>query len=184
MPHIHPLDPDQASGPAAELFAAIHAQFGVVPNIFRTVGQSPAALKGLLGLSGALGEGELSAALREQIALASAGANGCDYCASAHTAIGRGAGLSAEEAARNLEGAASDPQARAVLDFVNLVIRERADIDNAAELGKLREAGLSEAQIVEVIAHIALNQFTNYFNHIAGTSIDFPAVSSRPARAA
>ncbi len=184
MPHIRAVIPQEATGATAELFAAITQKIGGVPNIYRTVGQSPAALKGILGLSGALAEGELSAALGEQIALACAGANGCDYCASAHTLLGKNAGLSAEETQRNLQGHASDPQAAVVLAFVRRAVRERALLDNATELGRLRDAGLTEAQVVEVIAHIALNLFTNYFNHLAGTEIDFPVVNSRLAVAA
>lgn len=183
MQHILALDPAKADGAVRELFDAVKQQLGAVPNIFRTVGQSPATLKGLLQFMTALSGGEISARLREQIALACAGANHCDYCAAAHTALGKRLGVEDAELSRNLTGEAEQPQAAAILRFVRKVVRERARID-AAELHLLREAGLSDGQIVEVIGNIALNLFTNYFNHIADTDVDFPAVRLPLAQAA
>lgn len=161
----------------------IKQQLGGVPNIFRTMGQSPATLKGYLDFSGALAAGKLSAKLREQIAIACAGANGCDYCASAHTALGKMAGLEPNEMARNLAGRATDSQADAVVSFVRKVVNARGRIADT-ELRALRDAGLGDGLIVEIIANIAANLFTNYFNHIAGTEIDFPVVRTAVAQAA
>ena len=183
MQHIPPVLPDHARGATRVLFDAIQKQLGGVPNIFRTLGQSPATLKGFLDFTAALSGGELSAQLREQIAIACAGANACDYCASAHTALGRRAGLDPDEMARNLSGRASDPQADAVVSFARKVVRERGRVGEA-ELRALRAAGLSESAIVEVIGNIAANLFTNYFNHIAGTVVDFPVVRTEVAHAA
>ena len=179
---IQPLDSNH-DGAAAEVLGAVRASLGRVPNIFATMAHSPAVLQGYLAFSGALGEGRLSAAVREQIALTVAGENACDYCASAHTALARGAGVSVEEAARNLRGEASDARIAAILSFARTVVRERGHV-GAAELDTLRAAGVDEGELVEIIANIAANLFTNYFNHLAGTEIDFPAVSTAGARRA
>lgn len=183
MQVIPQLIPADARGATQELFAAIQKQMGGVPNIFRTMGHSPAALKGYLELSAALSGGSLDAKLREQIAIACAGSNGCDYCASAHTALGRMAGLDAAEMARNLSGSATDPKAHAIVTFVRKVVRERARIAKN-DVDALRAAGVDNGQVVEIIANIAANLFTNYFNHIAGTAIDFPVVKTEMAQAA
>lgn len=180
QPHIPPVHPDQA-GAAGDVLGAVRASLGRVPNIFATMAHSPAVLQGYLAFSGALGEGRLSAALREQIALTVAGENACDYCASAHTALARGAGVSADEAARNLRGEASDDRAAVILAFTRTVVRERGHV-SSADLEALRSADVDDAELVEIIANIAANLFTNYFNHVAGTEIDFPAVSTAGAR--
>jgi uncharacterized peroxidase-related enzyme len=183
MQTIPRLDPEQAGEASKELFDAIRRQMGGVPNIFSTMGHSPAVLKGYLDFSAALAEGELSAQLREQIALACAGANGCDYCASAHSALGKMAGLKPDELTLNLAGRSSDPQVDVVLEFVRKVVIQRAHLD-ADDVSALRKAGLGDAHIVEVIGQIAVNLFTNYFNHIASTDVDFPIVRTEVALAA
>jgi AhpD family alkylhydroperoxidase len=141
-------------------------------------------LEGYLAFNSALGRGVLPAGLREQIAVAVAGANECDYCASAHTALGKGAGVSAEELARNLQGGSADGKTQKALRFVRTVVSKRGHVSDADVLA-LREAGFNDAEVVEIVAHIGLNMFTNYFNHIADTEIDFPVVRTTPdARAA
>lgn len=177
MPRINPVDPQTADGAAKDLLDGVKAQIGMVPNIFATLVQSPSVLDGFLAFSGALGKGTLSAQLREQIALTVAGANNCNYCASAHTAIGKGAGLDAAELERNLQGRSEDSRAQAVLSFVQKTVEQRGWVGDG-EVQALRDAGLSEGEIVEVVANIGINLFTNYFNHIAGTEIDFPVVDT------
>lgn len=177
MARIPALTLDTATGDAKGLLEAVNGQIGMVPNIFATFAQSPKVLEGYLGFNDALGNGLLSAQLREQIALATAGANGCDYCASAHTAIGKGAGLATDEINRNLSGVSTDPKTQAALSFVRRVVKDRAVIADDDVLA-LREAGFGDGEIVEIIANIAQNLFTNYFNHIAGTEIDFPVVTT------
>jgi AhpD family alkylhydroperoxidase len=141
--------------------------------------QSPAVLEGFLAFNGALGSGILTAAVREQIALAVAGENACDYCASAHTFLAKAAGIDATEAARNLAGTATDPKVAAIISFARAVVRSRGLlVDPANSLNELRKAGLTEAEIVETLAHVGLNLFTNYFNHVANTEIDFPFVTA------
>jgi len=175
MPRIHPIDPRTAEGKARTLLEAVHKKFGMTPNITATLAQSPAALEGYLGLSGALAAGTLGAALREQIALAVAGASGCGYCASAHTAIGKSVGLPGEELDANLRGTASEPRAQATLDFALAVVEKRGWVSDD-DLQRVRDAGFGDGEITEIVANVAQNLFTNYFNHIARTEVDFPPV--------
>jgi uncharacterized peroxidase-related enzyme len=176
---------DAAAAPAKTqaLLAAVKKQMGGVPNILATMAQSSAALGGYLGFAGALADGTLSAAHREQISLAVAGANACDYCASVHTALGKGAGLSADEMAKNLLGKSSDPMTAALLTFAREFVRSRGQTSDM-QLAVLMDAGFDHEAIVEIVANIALNIFTNYFNHLAGTEIDFPLVNSKIGLAA
>lgn len=183
MQNIPALSADTNDQPVATLFAAIRSQMGGVPNILRTMGQSPAALEAYLGFSGALGKGKLSAADRERIALAAAGANRCDYCASAHGVLGAHAGLDEEEIGDALRGQAINPRANALVQFSRKVVDARGLVDGS-DLDELKAHGFDDGAIVEVVANIAANLFTNYLNHIAGTEIDFPVVRTEAALAA
>lgn len=184
MPRISPVDRKTASGGTKQLLDGVKAQLGVVPNIFATLVQSPKALEGFLAFNAALGQGLLSAQLREQVALTVAGASSCDYCASAHTALGKGAGVAADELGRNLRGQSQDSKTQTALSFVRKVVEQRGQVGDA-DLAELRAAGFVEGEIVEIVTHIGVNLFTNYFNHIAGTEIDFPlVVAGQAARAA
>lgn len=175
MQRIQKIDVTTAPQKSKDLLQAVKAQMGGVPALILTMAQAPAALAGYLGLANALGEGALSPALREQIAVAVAGANGCDYCASAHTMLGEKRGLSKDELARNLEGTSTNPKTAAALAFVGKIISTRGRLADA-DLAAVRAAGYSEEEIVEMIAHTSMNIFTNYFNHIADTEVDFPRV--------
>lgn len=176
MPDIKPIDINNA-GAASEVVNKVKAKLGQVPNLFATMAQSPAVLEAYLGFGGALESGSLSAKEREQIALTVAGVNACDYCASAHTFIATHLGVEQSEAALNLAGRSLDTKTDAILRFAHEVVRERGRLpENAKSLDDLRAAGVTEGEIAEIIAAVALNIFTNYFNHIAGTDIDFPHV--------
>lgn len=172
-PRIPAIDPLGVTGPVAGLFSAVKAKLGVVPNLMRTFAQSPAVFEGYLGFTGALAKGVLPARLREQLALAIAEANGCDYCLSAHSLLGKGAGLTPEaiEAARR--GEAADPKAGALLQFAREVVATRGAVSDEA-LATARAAGATDAELVEVVAHVAANVLTNYTNNVARTVIDFP----------
>jgi len=158
---------------------AVARSLGSVPNLFRLVGNSPAALKGYLGLSGSLSSASVDAATQERIALAVAEVNGCDYCLSAHTYLGRNvAGLDDAEITANRNGASNDLKADAAVRFATQVVRARGHVTDA-ELASVRSAGYSDAAIVEIVLIVALNTFTNYVNEVATTDIDFPRVSVR-----
>lgn len=171
-------DAPEASRP---LLDAVASQLGSVPNLFRAVAVSPQALEGYLGLSGALGKGALSAATSERIALAVAEVNGCDYCLSAHTYLGRNlARLDDAEITANRSGGSNDPKADAAVRFAAKVARERGRLADA-DFAAVKAAGYSDAQIIEIVQHVALNVWTNYFNNVFQTDIDFPIVTARKA---
>ena len=172
----------EAAPPAAQpLLQAVKKQLGVVPNLFRLVATSPAALEGYLGMSGALAKGALPAATRERIALAVAEINGCNYCLSAHTYLGRNvAKLDDAELAMNRAGRSNDPRADAAVRFAAQVTEQRGHIGDA-DLQAVRAAGYSDVQIIEIVQHVALNTWTNYLNEVAKTDIDFPMVGARAA---
>lgn len=182
MQRIPALDPAGAGGKTKVLFDAVTKQMGGVPNILKTMGQAPAVLEAYLGFAGALDSGSFKPAIREQIALAVAGVNQCDYCASVHTAVGQRLALSPEETARNLRAEASDPRVAGILAFARVIVEKRGSVDDA-DMSAIRNAGLGDSEIVEIIGHVALNIFTNYFNHIANTDIDFPVVKTAPVAA-
>lgn len=169
-----------AASPAASqpLLEAVNKQIGSVPNLFRVVANSPAALEGYLGMSGALAKGALPAQTRERIALAVAEINGCNYCLAAHTYMGKNlAKLDDAEIAANRSGASNDAKADAAVRFAALVTRARGHVD-ANAVQAVRLAGYSDAQIVEIVQHVALNTWTNYLNEVAATEIDFPVVAA------
>ena len=178
IPNISPINLDQP-GPATEIVNSVKAKLGAVPNIFAPMAHSPAVLEGFLAFNGALSTGLLTAGVREQIALAVAGENECDYCASAHSFVAKASGIDAVEAALNLAGSATDPRVAAIIRFARDVVRSRGLLEEpASSLNELRNAGLTDAEIVETLAHVGLNLFTNYFNHVANTEIDFPFVTA------
>ena len=183
MPRLTPIDPGQAEGKAKALLDGVQKALGTTPKLLRTLAHSPAALQAYLDLGKALGGGSLSAEAREAIALTVAGENGCDYCASAHTAIGRQLGVAAAELAANLAGRSDDPKLAAVLSFARAVVVKRGWVSDA-DLRHAREAGVSDGEIAEVVAAVAANTFSNYFNHVAGTEIDFPLVRTNQKAAA
>ena len=137
---------------------------------------SPAALEGYLGLSAALGKGELPAATGEQIALAVAEINSCSYCLSAHTYLGKNvAKLDDAEMAANRQGGSNDRKADAAVRFAANVARERGHVSED-DLKAVKAAGYTSTQVIEIVQHVALNTWTNYINEVAKTDIDFPAV--------
>lgn len=181
MSRIPALDP--ASGKAQELLAAVAAKLGATPNLFKVAAHSPAALEGLLSLNGALGSGVLPGRTRESLAIAVAEVNGCDYCLSAHSLLGKGAGLSDADITLARAGRAADGKAEAALAFARAVVAQRGKVGDA-DLAAARAAGLDDGALVEVVAHVAMNIFTNYLNNVAETEIDFPVVRSGAPRAA
>lgn len=175
MTRIQPVNYEVATGKAKELLDAVKSKLGMTPNMMKTMAQSPAVLEAYLNFSGALGGGELSAKLREQIALTSAEINNCGYCASAHTAIGRMVGLGSDTINSARQGRAADSKTDAALKFARGIIVNRGEVSDT-ELAAVKNAGFSEGEVAEIIANVALNIFTNYFNEIARTQIDFPRV--------
>ena len=171
MTRITLIDPQTATGSTGQHLAQIKNAFGVVPNMFKAVANSPAALASMWGSFGALAHGRLGAKLGEQIAVAIADRNNCHYCLAAHTGLGRRAGATAEEMAQAQRGQSSDPRTAAALSFAIQVVEKRGEI-RPSDVTDLRDAGFDDGEIVEIVAHIALNLFTNYIN----VPVDFPGV--------
>lgn len=166
----------EASQPLLE---AVNKALGTVPNLHRLVATSPAALEGYLAMNGALARGKVPAATRERIALAVAELNGCDYCLSAHTYLGKNlAKLDDAEITANRNGASNDPKADAAVRFAAALVKSRGHV-SGAELDALRAAGYTDAQALEIVQHVALNTWTNYVNSAFQTDIDFPVVTAR-----
>ena len=175
MNRVPLIDRADTSAERKALLDAIHGAFGATPNMFRAVANSPAALKSMWGSFGALGGGTLGARLGEQIAVAVADRNACSYCLAAHTVLGQKAGASAEEMAAAQRGEASDPKTQAALRFALKMVGERAQV-SSADVQALRDAGFNDEGVVEIVAHVALNLFTNYVNVALAVPVDFPAV--------
>lgn len=178
MNRVSLIDRTGTSAERQALLAQIHAAFGATPNMFRAVANSPAALRSMWGSFGALGTGTLGAKLGEQIAVAVADRNACEYCLAAHTALGRKAGASAEEMAAAQGGEAADARTQAALRFALKLVEARGQVGDA-DVKQLREAGFDDEAIVEILAHVALNLFTNYVNVAFAVPLDFPAVRLR-----
>ncbi len=174
--------PTREAAPAesAPLFDAVHGQLGVVPNLFLLVGSSAASLEGFLALSSALGK-TLDVKTRNRIALAVAESNGCNYCLSAHSYLGTNlAKLDDAEMLANRRGHSSDQKADAALTFAKQVVAQRGKVSDG-ELAAVRSAGYSDAEIVDIVANVALNVLTNLINNVAQTDIDFPVVEAEAA---
>jgi uncharacterized peroxidase-related enzyme len=166
---------DDAPKESKPTLDAVRKQLGVVPNLFLLMGSSPAVLAGYTGFQGALSK-TLDVKTRERIALAVAQVNGCDYCLSAHTYLGLNlAKISPEEIALNRKGGSSDAKANAAVGFAAKVARERGHVSEA-DIAAVRDAGYTDAHIVEIVALVAENTFTNFLNEVAKTDIDFPVV--------
>lgn len=177
MPHVQLLStnltPDRQ-----ELIDDIRGAFGGVPNMFQAVANSPAALRFMWAGFGALGAGQIDQKLGEQIAVAIANYNSCEYCLAAHTALGRKAGASAAEMKAAQIGESADPRTEAALRFVLQVVHSRAHVKEE-DFRELRSAGFDDEATTELLAHVALNLFTNYVNVALAIPVDFPAVPLR-----
>lgn len=184
MARLTSISPETATGEAKTLLDAVAKKMGKAPNMTRAMAVQPAVLEGYLGFSGALAKGRLDAKTRAAIALAVAGVSGCDYCASAHSYVSGSLKVDQAEIDNRLAGRSDDPRIAAILTFAKAVVETRGQVSDA-ELAAVRSAGFDDADIGEVIANVALNSFTNLFNNVADTEIDFPRVSVRtPAIAA
>jgi uncharacterized peroxidase-related enzyme len=181
MSRIAAIDPAQTEGKTRETLNAVNKMLGATPNLFRVAAQSPSVLEGLVGMIGAASHGTLKASTREAIALTVAEANGCDYCLSAHTVLGKGAGLSEADANLARDAASPDAKTAAMLRFARAAVLERGQV-GAAGLAALKQAGVSDAEALEVVANVVVNIFTNYLNLVADTDIDFPVVRAKAAR--
>ena len=175
MRRIDPVNSERAEPKARKLLADVESEWGMIPNLVRTLANAPAALEGYLDFNKALAGGTLPADLREQIALTVAEANGCDYCLAAHSAIGRTVGLSKDTIMDSRRGVSPETKTRVALRFARQIVENRGWVDDD-DVSQLADAGYTDREIVEIVANVAMNLFTNYFNHVAETEVDFPEV--------
>lgn len=180
MNRISLIDRNDTTPERKQLLDEVQGAFGTTPNMFRAAAHSPAALRSMWAAFGALGGGVIGTALGEQIAVAVADRNRCDYCLAAHTALGRKAGVSADALKAAQGGESAEPKTQAALRFALKLVDRRGQVD-AADLQAMRQAGFDDEAIVEVLAHVALNLYTNYLNVALAVPVDFPAVGLRRA---
>jgi uncharacterized peroxidase-related enzyme len=176
MSRINVVDPKTATGEVKDLLDGVQQQLGVVPNFVRALANSPKALSAFLGLYGALAGAAVDKATQERIALVVAEENGCRYCVSAHTAIGRKTGLSNEEMLLNRRGDSSNAKAAAALAFAKALNEHRGEV-TTGEFEAVRAAGFSDGEIVEIITVVVVNVFTNLLGKSTLINIDFPEVA-------
>jgi uncharacterized peroxidase-related enzyme len=174
---IQPVDPAHATGAIRRVFVEIRAKFALVPNLFRVLATAPAALEGLMGLSGALARGALDEKTREQLGLAIAESNLCAYCLTVHTVIATKIGLSRVEIEDAIRASATDARTDAILKLARSIVVQRGELSDA-DLRRARSSGLNDGEIVETVANVALNIFENYISHVARVPIDFPQSQS------
>jgi uncharacterized peroxidase-related enzyme len=175
MSRIALVNPAQTTPDRQALLDQVTQAFGATPNMFKAVANSPAALRSMWGAFGALGGGRIDAQLGEQIAVAVADRNACEYCLAAHTALGRKAGLTAAQLQSAQMGESADARTAAALRFALKLVNERGQVSDA-DVQALRQAGFDEEHIVEILAHVALNLFTNYVNVAFDVPVDFAPV--------
>ncbi|WP_190810211.1 carboxymuconolactone decarboxylase family protein [Flagellimonas sp. S3867] len=179
MIRLNALDPKEATGRSKELFDGIQAKLGMVPNMMRTMGNSSAVLEGYINLSDALSKGTLGGKLGELIALAVAETNACNYCLSAHSFIGEKlVHIDTNSLNEAREGRNSDSKIEAALVFAKTLVNKRGRVGDL-DVAVLKSEGFTDGEIGEIVAHVALNILTNYFNNTAATEIDFPVVETK-----
>jgi uncharacterized peroxidase-related enzyme len=176
MAQIKIVDPAQATGKAKELLAALQNNTESVPNLAKALANSPAALKAWMEFDDALAKGSLNAKLRQEIALAVGQKNGCEYCVSAHTVIGKFAGLTDQQILNSRRGQGTSPKDTAALTFARELLEKHGQVP-ASSIKALRDEGFTDGEIAEIIAHVALNIFTNYFNIAVDVDVDFPRMA-------
>lgn len=175
MQRMRAVDPAVAKGKAKELLDAVQKKYGAVPNSFKAMANSPAGLQGFLGLSGTLEDGVLPFETRYQIAIAVSEINGCAYCLSAFTAIGKGNGMKDQTLAMCRTAGSTDPKIDAILKFAAAIVRARGAV-TPEDFQKVKSAGCSDEEIQEIVANVVLFTFANYMNLVIRTEIDFPLV--------
>lgn len=175
MSRIKIVTDQSANTDQKALFDAIQGQLGMVPNFLRIIGNSTVALKSFLGLYGVAGAGSLDPLTRERIALALAEQNACEYCVSAHTAIGGQAGLSGDEMKANRAGTSQDAKAAAAVEFARSLVEHKGEV-TTEDIAEIRKAGYSDADLVEIIMHVGMNLITNILGKASRVDIDFPHV--------
>ena len=176
MAQIKIVDPAQGTGKSKELLTALENKIKSLPNLAKALANSPAALKAWMEFDNALAKGSLDPKLRQEIALAVGQKNGCEYCVSAHTAIGKLAGLTDQQILNSRQGQGTSPKDTAALTFAHELLEKRGQVP-ASSIQALRDHGFTDGEIAEIVSHVALNVFTNYFNIALDIDVDYPRVA-------
>lgn len=174
---IQTLNPETTTGVSKELFNAVEKKLGFIPNLVKVFGNSPATLKAYLSLGEITANGNFSNKFREQLALAIAEENNCNYCLSAHTAIGKMNGLSEDQTEQSRLGTSNDLKTQAALKFAQDVTKNRGQVSPEA-IQSIKVAGYTDEDILEIVLNVVSNTLTNYVNHLAETEIDFPKIEA------
>lgn len=172
---IAEVDSQRATGKTRRLLERVRVRLGMVPNLMRVLANAPVALEGYLNFSEALAGGTLKPKVRAQIGLTVAECNMCSYCLGASALMGQRAGLSRHEIADAIRACSSNPRTDAVLKLARTIIVQRGEVGDP-DLQRARAAGLTDGELVETVANIALNIFINYIDHVARPPIDIPEV--------
>jgi uncharacterized peroxidase-related enzyme len=167
------VEPDSAKGDVADMFNAVKERVGRVINMTQVMANSPAVLKGYLGLNGALAGSSVGRLTGERIALAVGEANGCTLCLSAHSTLGAKAGLAEDEIIAARRGTSADAKQAAAIEFALRLLETRGTVSDE-QLEHVRAAGFDDGEVLEIVAYTALNVLTNFVNKVAETPIDFP----------
>ncbi|WP_310481667.1 carboxymuconolactone decarboxylase family protein [Chamaesiphon sp. VAR_48_metabat_403] len=175
MSTFNPIDPKTADTNAKAALDLVEAAFGGIPNLMKMLAIAPNVLKGVMAFNQEVTGGELETSLVEQVALLASGINQCEYCVAVHVHVGQQAGLSRDELICNLQGESSDPKSQAVLNFTRAVVNNRGQVDPSL-VNALRDQGLSDKAIIEIVGVIGLYTFLNYIKHLTKPTLDFPAV--------
>lgn len=174
---IETLNPETTTGKSKELFDAVQKKLGFIPNLIKVFGNSPVTLQTYLSLGELTSSGNFSNKYKEQLALAIAESNNCNYCLSAHTAIGKMNGLTDEQTEQNRQGFSDDTKTQAGLQFAKAVTKNRGVVSDEA-INTVKAAGYNDGDILEIVLNVVANTLTNYVNHLAETEIDFPKVEA------
>jgi uncharacterized peroxidase-related enzyme len=175
MSTFNPVVPETANAETKAALDLVKNAFGNIPNLMKMLAIAPNVLKGIMAFNQEVTSGELETSLMEQVALLASGINQCEYCVAVHVHVGQQAGLSRDELICNLQGEASDPKSQAVLNFTKAVVNNRGKVDGAT-VKTLREHGLSDKAIIEILGVIGLYTFLNYVKHLTQPELDFPIV--------
>ncbi len=176
MARMNLVEHEQATGRTREALDKMKKKTGQIKNIVKLMANSHVGLEAYMKLNEVLASGSLDTPTRERVALAVGEQTGCQYCVSAHTLIGKHAGLSADEMVENRKGSSSDPKMAAIVRFAREAVATNGHVQDTV-LEDLRANGVTDAEIVEVIVAVILNLYTNLLNHVGDPEIDFPKVS-------
>lgn len=176
MQRIASIDPQQTVGHTRELLEQVEKTFGSIPNVAKIMANAPVVLESFLALTRSFAGARIGVKLHHQAKLTTSEANACDYCTSILCAIGPTAGLTAADLLEGRSARSQDPHTDAALKLARTVMETRGKVSDE-DLRTVRQAGLGDAEIVEIVASVVVGCFTNFLNNVARTALDIPQAS-------